>query len=122
MCLARPLVARLAPRMEPDVPPQVARDGVQHSFAAYSNALESMWDGNPLADLLRAPAHPVAVVLADDDQTVLPSDVLDLPPSPDVRISRVPGDHGIAYSQPDLIAERLLERLPSDTPEVGTQQ
>jgi pimeloyl-ACP methyl ester carboxylesterase len=111
MCLARPLIARLVPRLEPDVPPEVARDGVQHSFAAYSDALDSMWDANPLVELLRAPPCPVTVVLADDDRTVLPADVLDLPPSPDVRIVRVPGDHGIAYAQPDLVADLLLGDL-----------
>jgi pimeloyl-ACP methyl ester carboxylesterase len=114
MCLGRPLVGRLAPRMEPDVPPQVARDGVQHSFAAYSDALNSMWEGNPLVDVLRNPTCPVTVLLAEHDQTVLPSDVLDLPPAAAVRIVRTHGDHGIAYSQPDLIATLLLEQL--DTP------
>ncbi|HWH30867.1 MAG TPA: alpha/beta fold hydrolase [Mycobacteriales bacterium] len=113
MCLARPLVARLAPRMEPDVPPEVARDGVQHSFAAYSDALNSMWEGNPLAEVLRRPPCPITVLLAEQDRTVLPSDVLDLPPSADVRIVRTDGDHGIAYTQPDLVATLLLEQLDS---------
>jgi pimeloyl-ACP methyl ester carboxylesterase len=115
MCLARPLLARLAPRMEPDVPLQVARDGVQHSFAAYSDALSSMWEGNPLADVLRHPTCPVTVLLAEHDSTVLPADVLDLPPSPDVRVVRVDGDHGIAYAQPDLVATLLIEQLDTQT-------
>jgi pimeloyl-ACP methyl ester carboxylesterase len=114
MCLARPLVARLAPRLEPDVPAEVARDGVQHSFAAYHDALTSMWEGNPLVDLLRQPSHPITVVLAEQDATVLPSDVLDLPPAPQVRIVRRPGPHGIAYEQPDVMTQLLLEHL-SDT-------
>ena len=117
MCLARPLVGRLAPRMEPDVPPQVARDGVQHSFAAYHDALTSMWEGNPLVDVLRRPPCPVTVVLAEDDQTVLPDDVLALPPAPDVRVVRVAGDHGIAYDQPDLIADLLLDQHSTATSE-----
>ena len=115
MCLARPLVGRLAPRMEPDVPPQVARDGVQHSFAAYHDALTSMWEGNPLAGVLRDPPCPITVVLAEDDKTVLPTDVLDLPPAPAVRIVRVPGDHGIAYTEPELVADLLLGRGPALT-------
>ena len=69
-----------------------------------------MWEGNPLADVLRQPTCPITVVLAEQDQTVLPSDVLDLPPSPDVRIVRVAGGHGIAYDQPELIADLLLEQ------------
>lgn len=110
MCLARPLVSRLAPRMEPDIPPQVARDGVQHSFAAYADALVSLWEGNPLADLLRRPTVPTTVVLGEQDETVLPQDVLALPPSADVRVLRVPGTHGLAYERPDVIARVLLEQ------------
>ena len=115
MCLARPLIARMAPRIEPDVPPEVAHDGVQHSFAAYSDALNSMWEGNPLADVLRRPPRPTTILLAEQDQTVLPSDVLDLPPSPDVHVLRTDGDHGIAYARPDLIATLLLEQLEPHT-------
>lgn len=108
MCLARPLISRLVPRMEPDVPPAVARDGVRHSYASYADALSSLWEPNPLGDLLRAPAHLVTVVLAEQDQTVLADDVLTLPPSPEVDVRRVPGGHGVAYEQPDLIADLLL--------------
>jgi pimeloyl-ACP methyl ester carboxylesterase len=111
MCLTRPFLARLAPRMEPDVPAEVARDGVQHTFAAYSDALTSMWEGNPLVEVLRQPPCPVTVLLAEQDMTVLPSDVLDLPHAPEVRIVRRPGPHGIAYQQPDVMAELLLEQL-----------
>jgi pimeloyl-ACP methyl ester carboxylesterase len=119
MCLTRPLLARLAPRMEPDIPAEVARGGVQHSFAAYHDALNSMWDGNPLAELLRAPTCPITVLLADQDATVLPSDLLDLPPSPEVTIKRVPGGHGIAYEQPDVMAHLLQEQLEA-TPIAAT--
>lgn len=43
-------------------------------------------------------------------------DVLDLPPASEVRIVRVPGDHGIAYNQPELIADLLLEQLDAHHP------
>lgn len=108
MCLARPLLSRLAPRMEPDIPAPVARDGVQHSFAAYADALNSLWESNPLADLLRMPVHPMTVVLAEQDQTVLPDDVLHLPPAPEVRVERVPGTHGLPYEEPARVADLLL--------------
>jgi pimeloyl-ACP methyl ester carboxylesterase len=111
MCLTRPLLGRLAPRIAPDVPPEVARGGVQHSFAAYSDALHSLWKDNPAVDVLRCPPCPVTVVLADDDQTVLASDILELPPSPDVQIVRTPGDHAIAHAQPDRICELLTTHL-----------
>jgi pimeloyl-ACP methyl ester carboxylesterase len=118
MCLLRPVLGRLAPHVEPDVPPEVARDGVQHSYAAYSDALHSLEDSR-LADLLRAPTCPVTVVLAEDDDTVLPGDVLALPPAPQVRVVRVAGDHGVAHGRPDLIAEQQLG--PSGHPAVGSR-
>ncbi len=111
MCLSRPLLVRLAPSMARDLPAQVARGGVQHSYAAYSDALGSMWAGNPVGPLLRDPPCPVTVVLAQDDRTVRASDVLDLPRSEDVRVVRVPGDHGVAYAAPDLIADLLLAQV-----------
>ena len=122
MCLLRPLFGRLAPRLEPDVPREVARDGVQHSFAAYRDALTSMWEDDRLAEVLRRPPCPVTVVLGDDDRTVLPGDVLALPPDPSVRVVRVAGDHGIAYSQPELIAGLLLDEqaAAAATPEEST--
>jgi pimeloyl-ACP methyl ester carboxylesterase len=121
MCLARPLLSRLVPRMEPDIPADVARDGVQHSFAAYSDALNSLWEPNPLGDLLRRPDHPVTVVLAEQDETVLPEDVLALPPSPDVLIRRVAGTHGLAYERPDVVADLLLDQLgPVPGPKKGS--
>ena len=115
MCLLRPVVGRLAPHVEPDVPPDVARAGVQHSFAAYSDALSSLW-GSPLADVLRAPTCPVTVVLAEDDRTLLPEDVLALPPAPQVQVVRVPGDHAVASTRPELMAELLLEQLQPTRP------
>jgi pimeloyl-ACP methyl ester carboxylesterase len=113
MCLLRPLLARLAPRLEPDVPPDVARAGVQHSFAAYADALRSMWQDNPLAEVLRRPPRPITVVLASADETVLPRDVLDLPPAPAVEVVEVTGDHGVAYTEPALMAELIGARTGS---------
>lgn len=113
MCLLRPVLARLAPRIEADVPVDVARGGVQHSYPAYRDALHSMWQDNPLPPLLRAPTHPVTVVLAEQDHTVHPRDILDLPPHADVRVLRVDGTHALPYEDPGRTAE-LLEQVMSD--------
>jgi pimeloyl-ACP methyl ester carboxylesterase len=117
MCLFRPVFARVVPRIEADVPTQVARDAVQHSYPAYRDALNSMWQDNPLPGLLRAPAHPVSVVLADRDETVLPSDIVDLPPSEEVQVVRVDGTHALPYDQPELTAR--LVRTSTDASRPG---
>lgn len=108
MCLLRPLLSRLAPRIEPDVPAQVARDGVQHTYAAYSDAVTDLWEDNPVTTLLAAPPAPTTVVLADGDTTVVPDDVLSLPIDRSVNVVRLPGTHGLAYEQPELVADVVL--------------
>ena len=107
MCLFRPVFGRLAPRIAPDVPKWVARDGVQHSYPAYRDAITSMWQDNPLPDLLRSPTHPVTVVLADRDDTVRPSDVLDLPLSDTVHIVCVDTTHALPWAEPQLTANLI---------------
>ena len=119
MCLARPVLGRLAPRLEPDVPPQVARDGLKHSFAAYADALDSLWTDNPLVAVLRDPPCPTTVVLAEDDKTVLADDVFGLPPSATVDIEQVAGDHSIVYRRPDDITQLLLRQNRSTGPASG---
>lgn len=105
MCLFRPLFARVVPRIEADVPTHVARDGVQHSYPAYRDALNSMWQDNPLPELLRAPTHPTTVIVAEQDDTVRPSDVLNLPPSGEVDVIQLDGTHALPYDRPDLVAD-----------------
>lgn len=112
MCLSRPVLARIMPRIKADVPKDVVRGGVQHSYPAYRDALTSMWQDNPLPELLRSPTHPVTVLLAESDETVHPSDVLDLPLSDNVHVARVEGTHGLPYEQPEVVA-RLT---PLDVP------
>ena len=115
MCLLRPALTRLAPRAEPDIPAEVARGGVQHSYPAYRDALVSMWEENPLPALLRAPPRPVTVVLANSDETVHPSDILDLALSAQVRVVQVDGTHALPYREPKKTAALVLGALGTAT-------
>lgn len=111
MCLLRPAMARLAPRLEPDVPEEVAREGVQHSYPAYRGALLSIWEDNPLPALLREPRHPIRVILADEDETVLPGDVLDLELAAGIEVIRVEGTHALPFNRPQLTAGLLVSGI-----------
>ena len=111
MCLLRPAFARLAPRLEPDVPEEVAREGVQHSYPAYRDALRSIWEDNPLPALLRDPRHPVRVIVAEQDETVLPGDVLDLRLAAGIEIIRVEGTHALPFNRPQFTAELLMSGI-----------
>lgn len=110
MCLLRPVLTRLAPWVEPDVPPEVARAGVQHTYTAYREALAGLFESNPLPALLADPPRPVTLVLAEDDTTVPVDDVLALPRDAAVQVVRVPGGHGIAYEAPATVADVVLRQ------------
>ena len=58
------------------------------------------------------------VVLADGDETVHPSDILDLALSNQVQVVRVDGTHALPYELPEKTAELVLTAAgASTTPE-----
>lgn len=107
MCLLRPVLTRLAPRAVDDLPPDVARGGLQHSYPAYRAGLRSLLDSNPLPQTLRHPRVPTLVVLGDRDETVPAGDVLGLPPAPDVDVRVLDATHQLPLDRPETLAELI---------------
>ena len=108
--LRRPLTAlapRAAARVSPDIPEDVARDAVTYVWPAYRDALNSLMDENPLPQWLAAPPLPTAVVIAQDDQTVLAAQLEGLL-GPDVEVVRLPGTHGLPVERPGDVARAIL--------------
>lgn len=111
MCLLRPMLGSLAGHARRDLPEAVSHGGVQHSYPAYRDGVLSLWTHNPVAELLARPPVPTRVVLADDDHTVRPSDVLDLPRDPAVEVVRLPGTHLLPIEDPFVLADVLPKGL-----------
>jgi len=111
MCLLRWPLTSLAPwlaaRVSPDIPADVARDGVRYVWPAYRDALTSLLDDSPLPAWLADPPLPTAVVIAEDDQTVL-ADGLSALLGPGVDVVRMPGTHGLPLERPDEVARVIL--------------
>ncbi len=111
MCLLRrPLTAlapRVAARVSPDIPADVARDAVTYVWPAYRDALTSLMDDSPLPEWLADPPLPTTVVMAEDDQTVLASG-LDRLIGPGVDVVRLPGTHGLPVERPGDVAGAIL--------------
>ncbi len=111
MCLLRrPLTAlapRLAARVSPDVTPDVARDAVRYVWPAYRDALTSLLDDSPLPAWLAEPPVPTTVVIAQDDRTVLASELAPLL-APAVEVVRLPGTHGLPLERPVDVARAIL--------------
>ena len=111
MCLLRRPLTALAPRVaahvSPDVPTDVARDAVRYVWPAYRDALTSLLEDNPLPAWLAAPPLPTTVVVAEDDQTVLASDLQDLLGAR-IDVVRLPGTHGLPLERPADVARAVL--------------
>lgn len=60
------LSARLAVAARPDLPPEVARDGLQHNWSSYRGSL-GVIESAPVPGLMDSVSVPVRVVIGDDD-------------------------------------------------------
>ncbi len=113
MCLLRRPLTALAPkvaaRVSPDVTPDVARDAVRYVWPAYRDALTSLLESSPLPAWLAEPPVPTIVVIAEDDQTVLPGELGPLLARA-VEVVRVPGSHTVPLERPAEIADAILTR------------
>ncbi len=111
MCLLRRPLTSLAPRMaarvSPDIPSDVARDAVRYVWPAYRDALTSLLEDSPLRAWLADPPLPTSVVIAEHDQTVLAGD-LDALLGPQVEGVRLPGTHGLPMERPADVAGAIL--------------
>ena len=111
MCLLRRPLTSLAPRVagrvSPDIPSDVARDAVRYVWPAYRDALTSLLEDNPLPAWLANPVLSTTVVLAEDDQTV-PAAGLAALLGPAVQTIRLPGTHGLPMERPVEVAQAIL--------------
>jgi pimeloyl-ACP methyl ester carboxylesterase len=111
MCLLRrpltSLAPRVAARVSPDIPSDVARDAVRYVWPAYRDALTSLLQDSPLPAWLADPLLPTTVVIAEDDQTV-PAAGLGALLGPGVEAVRLPGTHGLPMERPADVARAVL--------------
>jgi len=119
MCLLRRPLTSLAPRMaarvSPDIPPDVARDAVRYVWPAYRDALTSLLEDSPLPAWLADPPLPTTVVIAEDDETV-PAEGLGAMLGPRVDVVRLPGTHGLPLERPAEVARAILLNGARATP------
>lgn len=108
MCLMRPAAARFIPRLAANLPFALARDGVQHTWPAYRDALETLLRANPLPAWIDHPAKPTTILLGDLDDETPPADVLDHSHQA-VRVEVLAADHLLPYTNADEVASRIAD-------------
>jgi pimeloyl-ACP methyl ester carboxylesterase len=111
MCLGRPLWRLLAPRLMPDLPPEVARDGVLHVWESYSRTLTRCileLDVRHLAAQVQRAGKPVRLLHGDRDQEAPLEMVEELARSTGWSLAVVPDtSHGLPIEQPRACAEMI---------------
>ena len=111
MCLLRrpltSLAPRVAARVAPGTPSDVARDAVSYVWPAYRDALTGLLQDNPLPAWLADPPLPTTVVIGEDDQTVLARD-LEALLGPQIETVHLPGTHGLPMERPADVAAAIL--------------
>jgi pimeloyl-ACP methyl ester carboxylesterase len=117
LCHPRPLARALAPYLAPDVPPAVARDGVEHTWRSSNEAFASLVEDADLHAWAAATTVPRLVVQGGADRIATPQEVCDVLRGTGVEVMEVPGDHHLPLRQPDLcrrLLVSLLDRLATE--------
>lgn len=113
MCLARPLAAHIVSRVAREVPEDVARDSVQHTWPAYRDALLTLLDANPLPAAIAHPGAPTTVVVSDGDLHAPASDVT-ASPHDSITLIELDGDHLLPLRHPRRLALLIGEQARRD--------
>ena len=113
MCAHRGAAASLAAVWRPGMPGAIARDGVQHSWASYSETMRDVILDPTTVDALRTIRVPVRLVAGDRDPLV-DSQLLTALAARHGNISfeRWPGgDHDLPLTHPERCAAVILETV-----------
>ncbi len=112
MCLLRRPVAVAVARAS-RLPDGVARDGVQHSWPAYRDALGALLDDNPLPAWISSPERPTTVMLGDEDREAPARDVLDFPHHT-VNVVQLQGDHLTPLTNASAVAQVIAVQVTAE--------
>ncbi len=113
MCFGRPFWRLVAPALMPDLPPDVARDGVLHIWESYSRTLNHGIvdvDVRALAGRVAATGLPTRLLHGDLDREAPPRGVAELARSTGWPLDVVRGaSHGLPIERPRACAEAIRE-------------
>jgi len=108
VCRHRGAAARLAEWMRPELPRELARDGVQHSWPSYSGSFRHLVRGGHVtADLARIRV-PVRLIAGEEDGVLDIEFLNELSRAhPHVHVEHWPGAHDLPLTLPDRCVEAL---------------
>ena len=101
VCAFRPLLFRIAPRLEPGIPPDVARDGVLHRWESFDRTLRHVVLASRLEETLRSIAPtPIAILHGTDDRITGRARLEEIARETGAALVFIPGDHNMYLRRP----------------------
>ncbi len=119
MCSHPRVAGRVARWLRPELPPEIAADGVKHTWTSYSKTLRnSILESQPPRELGRISA-PMRWIVGDADPVVDREFLAELAQSERIPLELWPGHHELPLSAPGRCVEVLIEGLDAPTPQAS---
>lgn len=113
VCNARPAARLLAPLWARGMPRAVARDSVEHTWAAYAGGLSALVEDADVGAWVQSRAVPRMVLQGDQDRVCPPSVLRDVLGGLDVDLRVLAGDHHLPLFRADKCLDAVRELLAS---------
>jgi pimeloyl-ACP methyl ester carboxylesterase len=109
VCKHRDTAAKLAVLATPDLPAEIARDGVQHSWSSYSETLTGLLLTSSASDWLDDVEVPIVLIAGDRDAACDLGWLRTLSAlHPNVSLEIWNGDHHLPLTDPGAVIQRIL--------------
>lgn len=112
VCAFRPLLFKIAPRLEPDIPPHVARDAVLHRWESFDRTLRNVVLRSNVEQTMRELSSMPMTILHGTEDHITDRDRLEaIAAETGATLVFIPGDHNMYLRNPDEVVERIAEAL-----------
>lgn len=115
VCALRPVLRPLAPLFAKDLPPEVARASLDHTWTSYSRSMDRLVTSGLVPGLLRGIGERVVVLHGDRDGTVPVGHICSLR-SQVRQLTIVEGDHLLVLRQAAVVARFVSQTVRSTSP------
>lgn len=112
VCAFRPILFKVAPRLEPDVPANVARDAVLHRWESFDRTLRKVVLQSRLEETLRSIAPlPITIIHGTDDRITDRGRLETIAAAVRADLVFVRGGHNAYLENPDEVMRHLTATL-----------
>ena len=112
VCAFRPLLFRMAPRLDPEVPPAVARDAVLHRWESFDRTLRNVVLRSNMEQTLRSlTALPITILHGTEDHITDRGRLEGIAAETGATLLFLRGDHNMYLRDPDAVLQPIAASL-----------